>query len=58
MSRSSGLTLRARVKHHVKIEDVDRLPDFPAKRAALELVDLDGFSGLQFVPGVSPLRHL
>lgn len=53
-----GLTLRARVKYHVKVEDVHRFPDFPAKRAALELVDLDRFSGLLFVPCVSPLRHL
>lgn len=52
------LTLWARVKHHIEVEDVDRFPNFPAKRAAFEFVDLDRFSGLLLVPGVSPFRHL
>lgn len=53
-----ALTLRARVENHVKVKDVDRFPDFPAERAALELVDLNGLFRLLPVPGVSTLRYL
>lgn len=53
-----ALTLRARVEYHVQVEDVDSFPYFPAKGATLELVDLDWFSWLLLVPGVSALRHL
>lgn len=56
--RLRALTLRARVEHHVQVEDVDRFPHFAAKRTALKLVDLDGFSGLRSVPRVSPLGYL
>lgn len=52
------LTLRARVEHHVQVQDVDRFPHFTAKRTALELVYLDGFSGLRSVPCVSRFSHL
>lgn len=52
------LTLGARIKYDVDIHDVDCLPHFSAEWTALELVDLDGFSGLLPVPSIPTLRHL